>query len=116
MRCFNNKQTLIDREESLSILQTTLDSINDGVLVVSREGKIITYNHKFLELWGIPESLAELQDDNKLLMFVQDQLKSPDEFIELVNLAYANPEKHVHDIWIISLGFARIERMIISSC
>ena len=98
MQQFNHRINFINRAESLSILQTTLDSINDGVLVVSGEGNIITYNHKFLELWSIPESLAEFRDDNKLLLFVQNQLKRPDEFLELVNLAYTNPEKHVNDI------------------
>src|SRR5689334_22855184 len=98
MKDLNHRLNSNYSADALSILQTTLDSISDGVLVVSREGNIITFNHRFLELWSIPEALAESVNDNELLMFVQNQLKRPDEFLELVNSAYANPEKYVNDI------------------
>jgi diguanylate cyclase (GGDEF)-like protein/PAS domain S-box-containing protein/putative nucleotidyltransferase with HDIG domain len=98
MKDFNHRLNIENSVESLSILQVTLDSISDGVLVIDRNGNIVACNHRFLELWNIPESLVEAGDDNKLLMFVQNQLKNPDEFIALVNSAYINPDKHVNDI------------------
>jgi diguanylate cyclase (GGDEF)-like protein/PAS domain S-box-containing protein len=82
----------------LSHLHAAIEATAEGILVVDREGKISFYNRKFLELWNIPESLAELRDDNKLLEFVLDQLKSPETFIELVRNLYNNPEQESTDI------------------
>ena len=85
-------------KETLSILQTTLDSISDGVLVVSREGNIITFNQKFIELWSIPESIIKSRDDKRLLMFVKNQLKRPEDSFEFVNSEYENSERYINDI------------------
>jgi PAS domain-containing protein len=42
-------------EEAISLLNSTLNSIIEGILVVDLNGKIIFFNKKFLELWNIPE-------------------------------------------------------------
>jgi len=84
--------------KSLSLLNAAIELTAEGVLVVDREGKISLYNRKFLELWRIPEALAELCDDNRLLEYVVGQLKEPDAFIALVKTLYSNPEQESTDI------------------
>jgi PAS domain S-box-containing protein len=77
----------------VSLLKATLDSTEDGILVVDRKGKVTTYNKRFLQLWRIPEQLAQEGDDNKLLAFVYDQLKEPEKFMEKVRELYSKPEE-----------------------
>jgi PAS domain S-box-containing protein len=85
-------------EASLSLLQATLDSTADGILVVDRAGKVVSHNRKFVGMWGIPESLAVTRDDDRLLAFVLDQLKDGAAFLRRVKELYAQPEAESTDI------------------
>ena len=40
--------------KSLSLLQATLESTADGILVVDLDGKILSFNQKMADMWGIP--------------------------------------------------------------
>lgn len=77
---------------SLSLVNATLESTADGILVVNTEGKVVSFNQKFLQLWSIPQSLMEFHDDRKLLNFVLGQLQNPKGFIQKVKELYAHPE------------------------
>lgn len=85
-------------ESSISLLEATLESTADGILVVNHEGKVIRFNQRFLELWTIPQDVADTQDDEKLLGHVLSQLKYPDRFIAKVKDLYANPEASSIDV------------------
>ncbi len=45
-------------QASLSLVEATLESTADGLLVADKSGRIVTFNRKFLELWGIPDSVV----------------------------------------------------------
>lgn len=80
-----------------SLLQTTLEATADGILVIDPQGKVESYNRRFLDLWQIPAEIAESQDDNKLLGHVLSQLKEPDTFIAGVQALYAKPDASSFD-------------------
>jgi PAS domain S-box-containing protein len=84
-------------KESLSLLSATLDSTADGILVVDQEGRVTTYNRKFLALWGIPEGIAQTRDDDVLLEYVLNQLKNPEGFLSRVRHLYHHPEEESRD-------------------
>ena len=94
------EQTEIEKEleGSLSLLRATLDATTDGVLVVNREGKIVSSNRRFAEMWRIPEEkrvlMAEL--DERLAYFL-DQLKDPERFLKKVRDLYSQPESQSYD-------------------
>ncbi len=92
------KQSHQKTEESYSLLQSTLNSTADGILVVDMTGKIVYYNQNFLKMWQIPLSLAQSGDDNGLISFVLDQLKNPEEFVTKVRELYSYPEQESKDI------------------
>ncbi len=78
---------------SLSILNATLESTADGLLVINRERMVTKCNEKFLELWRIPTELAHEGSDEKLLSHVLDQLANPEEFMSKVQALYRKPEE-----------------------
>ena len=84
-------------EKSLSLLQATLDSTTDGILVVDRGGKVLSLNHRFLSLWRIPDSLGTSKDDDRLLEYVLNQLRDPEIFLRKVKSLYAQPELESYD-------------------
>lgn len=85
-------------QRSLSLLHATLEATADGILVVSLDGKIVSYNAKFLELWRIPESMMISGDDSQPLSYVMEQLRYPEAFLARVRELYASPEIESHDI------------------
>jgi PAS domain S-box-containing protein len=86
-----------ERSRSLSLLEATLESTADGVLVVDRDGRIVRHNRKFVEMWRIPNRLIGSTDDAELIAFVLDQLKSPEVFERKVKELYARPESQSFD-------------------
>ena len=68
-------------QESESVLKATLESIDDGVLVVSAKGFVSHYNFRFREIWSIPEETMSSHDDEKLMDYVLPQLIDPELFI-----------------------------------
>jgi PAS domain S-box-containing protein len=89
-------QSEVDR--SLVLLRATLDSTTDGILVVDENGKITTYNRRFVQMWGIPEEIVRSGDDAAALAFVLDQLKAPGLFVTRTMELYANPTQESTDV------------------
>jgi len=83
---------------NLSLLNSTIESTADGILVVDREGKIVKFNLKFKQMWNITQSILEPRDDNKALSFVLDQLKYPEMFLSKVKKLYDDPTKKSFDV------------------
>jgi PAS domain S-box-containing protein len=78
--------------KSLSLLNATIESTADGILVVDAEGKTTLYNQKFAQMWGIPNELLEVGIDEQLLRYVITKLVDPDQFLNKVTQLYKNPE------------------------
>ncbi|HSG98625.1 MAG TPA: PAS domain S-box protein, partial [candidate division Zixibacteria bacterium] len=79
--------------EQEALMRATLESTADGILVVDDIGRTVYTNARFAELWRIPDDLLELEDDDKLLAFVLDQLQDPDAFLAKVKALYQSPEE-----------------------
>jgi len=84
-------------EGSYSLLRATLESTADGILVVDHEGNWSSFNKKFLDMWGVPQSLIKSKDDKKALAFAISQLKGPDRFLKIVEELYENPYQKSFD-------------------
>ena len=74
--------------ESELFFRSTLESTEDGILVVNDKGQVSHSNKKFAEMWHIPNEFIETMDDNKLLGYVLDQLKEPQAFLSKVQELY----------------------------
>ena len=84
-------------KRSYSLLDATLESIHNGILVVSAQGKVIKTNATFAKMWNIPDDLLATGEDNTLLDFVKSQLADPGEFISKVRELYRKPESETFD-------------------
>jgi two-component system sensor kinase FixL len=92
------KQAEQNIKESLSLLEATLESTADGILVVDRDGKIKSFNKRFKKLWQIPDAVLESRNDDEALQFVLDQLKNPEAFLAKVRELYQQPEAESSDV------------------
>jgi PAS domain S-box-containing protein len=74
------KQVRAALEKYHSLLCATLDSTADGILVVDNQGKVVSFNKRFVEMYRIPDEVLESRDCNLVLAFVLEQLKAPQWF------------------------------------
>ncbi len=87
-----------DRARYLSLVQATLDSTADGILVIDVDRRVTIYNRKFVELWRIPADIVASHDDRQLLTFVLNQLKDPAGFLAKVEEMYGRPDAESFDV------------------
>jgi two-component system cell cycle sensor histidine kinase/response regulator CckA len=79
------------------ILSTQQEAAIDGILVVDVNGRIVSSNGRFAEMWGIPPEVVESRSDARALDAVLDQLAAPEEFIAGVKQLYARPDEKSRD-------------------
>ena len=91
-----SKQELLKEKEELST--SILESMLEGILVVSTKGEVVKYNKKFLELYNIPEHIAAIGDDKLLLGLAASHVKHFEEFIKGIEKVYQDPGKPSHTI------------------
>ncbi len=84
-------------EESLSLVKATLESSNEGILVVNNEHAIVDFNQTFLKMWSIPRTLAETKNEGALRQFMFNQLSEPTELFTDVTHLKLNPSNNVDD-------------------
>jgi signal transduction histidine kinase len=87
-----------DFERTVSLLRATLDATADAILAVDRDGRIETFNAKFVQLWRLPDDVLATRDDDLALAFVLEQLAEPEAFLARVRELYASPDAESLDI------------------
>lgn len=70
-----------DVEEALhqqhSLLEGALQATADGILAVSSEGRITSYNRQFIELWRVSKDMLDAHDTAGLAEYILQQLSHP---------------------------------------
>jgi PAS domain S-box-containing protein len=83
-------------EDTVSVLRAALESSADGILVIGLDGAFKTYNQKFLQMWGLPES--KMREPRGAVPCMTEQLIDPEGFIARVRALYATPEAESLDM------------------
>jgi len=94
----SRRETERQLEQTISLLNATLDSTADGILVVGTDGKVTGCNRRFTEMWNLGCVSVGGRRDTDLLSIVVDQLKAPDEFIAGVQALYSEPGATSSDV------------------
>jgi two-component system sensor kinase len=81
-----------------SLLRATLESTADGIVVIDREGRISSFNQKFLEMWRLPASVVQAGAEDRSLAVMLRQLSDVEGFGSRARELAANPELESYDV------------------
>ena len=81
-----------EARRAVTLLQSTLDSTADGILVIGQDGRVLTSNQRFADMWGIPPEWIENDDENDLIGQLVGQLADPAEFLRTLAALHEHPE------------------------
>lgn len=94
--------TLKHTEEELvwktAFLETLMESVTVGVLVVDDQRRKIIQNQLMIEMWKIPRHLADNPDIRAQFEYSLTRLKDPKAFAERVSYLYAHPDEESREI------------------
>jgi signal transduction histidine kinase/HAMP domain-containing protein len=83
---------------SLSLLNSTLNSTADGILATRFSGGVVCFNTPFRVMWGIPPDMLERGVDSELIAFIAPQVKDPEKFVARTDELFAHPEAESFDV------------------
>lgn len=94
----NWRRAAEELKHSLSLLQSTLESTADGILVVNLNAEIVSFNERFAQMWRIPDELLRSRDNNRALEYVAAQMKDPRGFLAKIQQLFETPDVDCADI------------------
>ncbi len=82
-------------QQSLSLLQSTIESSTEGIVVFDLEGQILDFNSNFIKIWKIPQSLIDANSIKLLFEYISEQILNGDELQhQLSSTLIANKKIH----------------------
>jgi PAS domain S-box-containing protein len=87
-----------DLMNALSLINASLESTADGLLVMDNAGKITSYNRNFQEMWKIPGPVMESRNEIQLLEYLLMQVQDPDNFLEQFFELDRHPDRESYDM------------------
>lgn len=94
----DRKKTEEDLSKSLSLLEATLESTGDGILVIDLQGKIVTWNKRFAGMWGLSEEDLTNGNDKVLLSLVLNQHQNSEVFLAKIKELAEHPERESWEV------------------
>jgi PAS domain S-box-containing protein len=86
-----------ENEEELAyaraLMRSTLEATADGILATDEQGRIVSLNAKFGEMWRMPRELIDQRDIQKIRTFIAQQLKNPERYLARIAEIEASSEK-----------------------
>jgi signal transduction histidine kinase len=107
VRTWSTQQDITQRKlaeeglrSALSLVRATLDSTTDGIIVESRDGRIVDVNERLAEMWRMPDALLDPQTRNlkTLGAHAMAQLDDPEGFVARVHEILSLPEGESYDV------------------
>jgi PAS domain S-box-containing protein len=87
-----------EASRTFSLLRATLESTADGILVVDVNGKILSFNQKMADMWGVAPDIFASGDDEAAINAAVANLTHPDDFMAKVRDLYDHPEVASYDV------------------
>ena len=70
------------------LLATQQEALIEGFLVVDEDNHIVSYNHRFMEMFGIPQELIDMREDEPLLRYTTEIMTDPQTFYSRIKYLY----------------------------
>lgn len=86
-----------EADKSLALLTATFEATADGILAVDNAGNMLNINNRFIQIWNIPLSIVESQEDKQVLNHILKQVKDPSAFLNKVIYLYNHPNEESYD-------------------
>lgn len=80
-----------------SLVRTTLDSAVDGILVVNKDGNLIDYNQRFIDMWTIPGDEIDRLNQSQLVNMMKKRLIDMTQFNQKINQIIHSPAEEFVD-------------------
>ena len=81
-----------------NLLLTTQQEVSiDGILVVDDNGAMLSFNRRFIEMWGIPPEVTTARVDEPALRLVLDKLVDSRQFVERIEHILAQRHESSRD-------------------
>jgi PAS domain S-box-containing protein len=77
-------ESQIEDPKDLIYIKETLESTDDGIIVIDMENNIKIFNKRFIELLEIPQKIMDSKDFDLVLKFISDNLVDPKSFLAIV--------------------------------
>ncbi len=92
------RQAQHEASRTFSLLRATLESTADGILVVDADGKILSFNQKMADMWGVAPEIFASGDDEAAINAAVSKLAHPEDFMAKVQDLYSHPEVASYDV------------------
>lgn len=76
-----------------TLLTTQQEASLDGILSVGPDGKVLSFNRRFVEIWGLRKEVIDTRDDGSLLAAVLENVMDPESFLAKVRYLYEHREE-----------------------
>ncbi len=73
------------------ILSTQQETSLDGIIILDNHGKILSYNRRFVEMWGIPSDIMALRSEEQAFNAIRNRLRVPGELDDQITYFYEHP-------------------------
>ncbi len=93
----DRKQAEENLKHQKTLLEALTETVLDGILIVSPEGKMLHFNQHFLDIWDFPAEVVESQSDERALEWAANQTTNPQAFLERVGNVYDQPDHEVRE-------------------
>jgi len=84
--------------KAVTLLESTLDSTADGIIVIANGGRVLSHNRRFVEMWRIPDDVMVADDDRVIIAYILDQLLDPADFVRTIDALNSQPEAESFDL------------------
>jgi PAS domain S-box-containing protein len=81
-----------------SVLKAQYETTPDALLVVSLDGKILSFNNRFIDTWKIPTDIIQTNDDKKMIENILPQIKNSEGFMERIQHLNSHHNEKSYDL------------------
>ena len=83
---------------SLAMVQATLESTTDAILVTNAQGDVTGFNQKYVEMWNIPRELMDSKEHRQIMKVTSGHFEKASRYSDRVEEIYASSPPETYDL------------------